>query len=346
MYSVDKTNFISFLQQFPNQIIESKKLVENSEMKIDSEKIENIIYLGMGGSAIAGDVIRESLFDDLTLPLNVYRGYDVPEYCNENSLIIVCSFSGNTEETLNSIGKAHKRGAQIVAVTSGGKLGDLAKKNNWTLVEVPGGLPPRQAFGYLFFSVLRVLSFLGYCTVQEKEINNIIKISNGIVRQNSEKTATGRILSKELARQVQNNIPIIYSTAPYFGAVAMRWKTQFQENSKSMAFYNVIPEMNHNEIVGWEMEHKMMNQFIVIFLQSKNINPRIAARISLTKNIIRDRGAKIAEIFAEGITPLEQAISFVLMGDWITYYLALFYNRNPLSILNIDYLKNELKKVE
>ena len=97
MYSVDKTNFISFLQQFPDQIIKSKKIFENSEIKIESKKIKNIIYLGMGGSAIAGDVIRESLFDDLVLPLNVYRGYDIPEFCNENSLIIACSFSGKTE---------------------------------------------------------------------------------------------------------------------------------------------------------------------------------------------------------------------------------------------------------
>jgi len=344
MYSIDKTNFISYLQNFPNQIVESDKIFKNAKISINAQNIDNIIYIGMGGSAIAGDIIRESLFDNLKVAIHLNRGYDVPEFCNEKSLIIAVSYSGNTEETLSSVRSATKKGAQIVAVTSGGELGKLAEENKWTVLAVPGSLPPRQAFGYLFFSVLRLFKFLKVCNVSDKEINNILQLSTRIVQQNDYTSASGRILSKEIARQIQNNIPIIYAPAPNFGAVAIRWKNQFQENSKSMAFANVIPEMNHNEIVGWEMEHAAIKNFVVLFLEPENMHPRIAARVNLTKNIIRDKGGKSIEIFTEGKTNLEQALYLILLGDWITYYLAIFYEKDPLSILNIDYLKSELKK--
>ena len=132
---------------------------------------------------------------------------------------------------------------------------------------------------------------------------------------------------------------------PRYSSVAMRWKTQLQENSKSMAFFNTIPEMNHNEIVGWEMDHSALKDFIVIFFQCENMPERITTRIELTKNIIKAKGINIAEIYAEGKTHLEKAISFIILGDWTSYYLALFNNKDPESILNIDYLKSELNKL-
>ena len=346
MYSIDKNNFVNYLKQFPNQIIKVLESFNQKKIKIDLSKIENIICLGMGGSAIAGDIFKEALFDKLNLPLYVIRGYQIPQYCNEKTLVIACSYSGNTEETLSAVNKANDKNAQIAVITSGGELKNLAKVNKWTELNIPGKLPPRQAFGYLFFSILLLLNHLKICKVADNEIKSIIKLSKKIVQWNFDKSSSDRILSKELAKQIQNKIPIIYATTPYFGSVAMRWKTQFQENSKSMAFFNTIPEMNHNEIVGWEMEHDALNQFIVIFLQCEDMPPRIATRIELTKNIIKAKGIDIAEIYAEGKTRLEKAISLVLLGDWISYYLAIFYKKNPESILNIDYLKSELNKLD
>jgi len=345
MYGVDKTNFISYLQNFTNQIVETKQIFEKATYNLKKQNIRNIIYLGMGGSAIAGDIIRESLFDNLKIPVQVNRSYDIPAFCSKDSLIVACSYSGDTEETLSAVTKAMEKGAQVAVVTSGGTLGKLADNNKWTILTVPGGLPPRQAFGYMFFSVLRLFISIDACLITETEIDNIIKLSSKVTLQNNHTLSNGRILSKEIARQIQNKMPIIYSPAPYFGCVAIRWKNQFQENAKSMAFCNVIPEMNHNEIVGWEMEHTSLKDFIVIFLETENVNPRIAARINLTKNIIRDKGGNIVEIFAEGDTYLEQILYFIILGDWVTYYLALFNEKDPLAILNIDYLKSELKKL-
>lgn len=341
----ESTAFAKFLVQFPDQISKVLESFNPKKVKLNQKIISNVVCLGMGGSAIAADVIKDSLSDRLNLPLNVIRGYESPNYCNEKTLVIACSYSGNTEETLSALNTVKESNAQIAVITSGGELSKLAKKNKWLELKIPGKLPPRQAFGYLFFSIIVLLNHLNICNVEDKEIKNLIKLSKKISRWNFDKTTSDPILTKELARQIRNKIPIIYAPAPYLGSVAMRWKTQIQENSKSMAFHNIIPEMNHNEIVGWEMEHDSLKDFIVIFLQCEDMPERIATRIQLTKNIVKSKGVSIAEIYAEGKTKLEKAISLILLGDWISYYLALFYNKNPESILNIDYLKSELKKI-
>jgi glucose/mannose-6-phosphate isomerase len=165
-----------------------------------------------------------------------------------------------------------------------------------------------------------------------------------MVQVSDEQSVEGRAFTKDLALRLKNKIPIIYSSAPYIATVATRWKNQFQENSKSMAFSNVIPEMNHNEIVGWEMESLPYKDYLVLFLEYEQPNPRIEIRIQFTKSIIQDRETEVVEIYAEGKSLLAKVISLIIKGDWISYYLALLYERNPATIVNIDYLKSELKK--
>jgi glucose/mannose-6-phosphate isomerase len=345
MYSIDKDNFKSYLLRFPQQINESKKIFESSGVHIDKLKIENIIFLGMGGSAIAGDVFRATFFDELKYPLQVARGYQCPGYCSEKSLVIVSSYSGDTEETIAAARQAVEYGGQIVAIASGGKIEQMARDHSWPLIKIPGGLPPRQAFGYSFFPLLHLLNPLLGKPVKDKQIDAVLDLVNALIQRNDEKTSSGKSLAKELAIKAHHRIPIIYSSAPYLESVALRWKNQFQENSKSLAFHNVIPEMNHNEIVGWEMENKCVDNFIVFFLEGMNIHPRVKARIELTKNIIHGQGAEIVSLYTEGATRLEQVISLICKGDWVTYYLALLYEKNPAAILNIDFLKTELEKM-
>jgi glucose/mannose-6-phosphate isomerase len=165
-----------------------------------------------------------------------------------------------------------------------------------------------------------------------------------MIQISDEHSVEGRAFTKDIALRLKNKIPIIYSSAPYLATIATRWKNQFQENSKSMAFSNVLPEMNHNEIVGWEMESLPKKNYIVLFLEFDQTHPRIVKRIQYTKNIIQDRGTEVIEIYAEGKNLLAKVISLIIKGDWISYYLALFYERNPAAIVNIDYLKSELKK--
>ena len=344
MYSVDKGNFKKYLLGFTQQIFESQKIFKASKLKIKKDSFSNILYLGMGGSAIAGDIIFDVLFNELTLPMQVVRSYHVPASCKKTSLVVASSYSGDTEETLHALEEAQKREAQIIAVTSGGKLLDMAKRNKWPYLLIPGGFPPRQAFGYLFFlSYQIVCESIGKKT-SEEELSGLTHLAEAIILTNNEETAEGKTFAKDLALQIKNKIPVIYASAPFLTAIATRWKNQFQENSKSMAFSNIIPEMNHNEIVGWEMKNKALQDFLVIFLENQHQNARIDARINLTKNIIRDRGIDVVEVYAEGTTLLQQLISLIIIADWVSYYLALLYENNPASIINIDYLKGELKK--
>ncbi len=344
MYSVDRENFKRYLINFPKQIAQSQKIFNKNMSRLANTSISNVIYLGMGGSAIVGDILSEVLFDDLIFPIQVNRGYQIPGYCSKSSLVIASSYSGDTEETLHALSIAEKRGAKIVAITSGGQLLKLAGRKKWPVYRIPGGYPPRQAFGYLFFLAYQVvLKFMGIQTSSE-EFTSLVQLAESIVHRSDEEYVDGKVFTKDLAIRIKNKIPIIYSTAPYLATIATRWKNQFQENSKSMAFSNVLPEMNHNEIVGWEMDNKLLKEYLVLFLENTNPDSRINARVQLTKNIIRDNGTEVIEIYTEGDTLLQQAISLIIISDWVSYYLALLYEKDPASIVNIDYLKGELKK--
>jgi glucose/mannose-6-phosphate isomerase len=343
MYSVDKDNFKRYLIDFPKQIAESEEIFLKNKPRLN-KSLRHIVYLGMGGSAIAGDIIRDILYDDLKLPLQIIRSYEIPGHCSDKSLVIVSSYSGNTEETLSAVKAAKKKGAQIVAITSGGELLRLAKRNKWPILPVPEGFPPRQAFGYLFFLAYQLILNTINKSLSPDDFDYLIHFSEAMVQVSDELSVEGRAFTKDLALRLKNKIPIIYSSAPYLSTVATRWKNQFQENSKSMAFSNVIPEMNHNEIVGWEMESLPKKNYLVLFLEQDQTHERVKKRIQFTKSIIRDRGTEIVEIYAEGKNLLANVISLIIKGDWVSYYLALFYEKNPESIVNIDYLKSELKK--
>jgi glucose/mannose-6-phosphate isomerase len=345
MYSVDKSNFKQYLIDFPHQISKAREIFASSDVNVNAEKITNVIVLGMGGSAISGDLLHDVYVDELKVPMTTVRGYAIPAYCSGNSLVLVFSYSGNTEETLAAARTAAGTGAQFVAITSGGELLKLAQENKWSLVQIPEGFPPRQAFGFLFVSGLLALNSAGLISVADNELNDLEHHCSTLVQRTNEQTAEASILCKDLAIRIKGKIPAVYGSTPLLSSIGKRWQNQFQENSKSMAFSNVLPEMNHNEIVGWEMESDSVNDFVVIFLEDQENHPRINARISLTKSIVRDRGVEVLEIYSEGNTRLERAVSLVVMGDWISYYLALLYEKDPIEILNIDYLKSELKKL-
>jgi glucose/mannose-6-phosphate isomerase len=344
MYTVDKNGFKNYLINFYKQIEEAPQLLQNASVKIDATKIHNILYLGMGGSAISGDLLSDVLYDTLTVPLSVVRGYDTPAYCNKNTLIIAASYSGNTEETLSALNNASENGAQIVCITTGGELLQRAQKNNWSAIKIPGGIPPRQALGYIFFPLYHFLGKYGLVTNYKADLTNLVAFAKDLAKRNNYPEVTENVLSLKLAKTIQNKIPIFYSTTPYLRSVSKRWKNQIQENSKSMAFANILPEMNHNEIVGWEQNIDILSKFVVIFLENENTHPRILKRIELSKEIIKKSGAHVIDLYASGNSPCERVFSLLLLGDWVSYYLAMNYKKDPIHIKSIDYLKEELTK--
>lgn len=346
MYSVDKTGYKKVLLDFHKQIKAASDIYKKGAVKLDTSRIKNILYFGMGGSGIVGDLLNDVLFDELKVPLRIVRSYLSPASCNAETLLIVSSYSGNTEETLSALDAAKDSGAQILAITSGGKLAELAKANKWILIEIPGGLMPRQALGYLFFPLYHMLGAHNLLAEYQQDLKEFIRFVADLNKKNDYPNAEGHVLSMELAKTVHGKIPVLYSTAPYLNTISKRWQNQIQENGKSLAFANVLPEMNHNEIVGWELDIKGIQELIVIFLENEVPHPRIAKRIELSKKIIKNRGVKVVDIYSCGSTVMEKVFSLLVMGDWMSYYLALAYKKDPATIKNIDYLKKEMAKIE
>ncbi len=236
MYSVDKAGINKILLSFYKQIEESEGLYKSADIQLNKKGIQNILYLGMGGSAIAGDLMKDIFFDELTVPMTIIRGYMAPAFCSKNTLVIVSSYSGNTEETLSAAKQVAGSGAKILAITSGGKLAEMAVKNKWPMITIPQGLPPRQALGYLFFPLYHLLGNLELFKKYSPRLGNLARFVSDLAKRNVYPQADGHVLSYRLARVIRNKVPIIYSTAPYLQTVSRRWQTRCRKTASPWLF--------------------------------------------------------------------------------------------------------------
>lgn len=303
----------------------------------------NIVVTGLGGSAIGGDILRTYALSQAKIPVLVNRDYDMPEFVNSDSLVLVVSYSGNTEETVSAYHQALKRGAFIIAVTSGGKLSDLAHSDGIATIKVPGGLSPRAATGYLFAPMALILEDLGIIWGAKNDLEETIRVLQDIrkeihpgVNQDNE--------ARMIARELKGNLPLIWGSSAHSETAALRWKTQINENAKCPVFFNVFPELNHNEIVGFEVPPDILAHIVVILLRDSGDHERVQKRADITTGIIVDRVRKVIEVKARGESFLAKFYSLAYIGDYTSFYLALEYGINPTPVGTIDYLKSELAK--
>jgi len=343
MKKADKSNFYKFLENFPFQITDSEKIVKEQKLPaFDLSELHQIVISGMGGSAIAGDILASYLEDQLSIPIIVNRKEFLPAYVTDRTLVIISSNSGNTAETLAAYRQALKKKAKVLIVTSGGELMEEAGAKKLAMLKIPAGYPPRQAFGYAFFTLLFQFKEWGWIKLQKKEITDVKNTVKTLLIRNLPSHANKNSLSFNIARTIYKKIPIFYTATPWLEPVLTRWRNQIHENSKSLAFSNVIPEMNHNEIVGWEMDYPANDNLVVIFLKDLNVKGDRKKRLNLTREIISRKCQNIVDVFPDGETALGQLIGMIYLGDWVSYYLAMFYDKDPIDIKNIDYLKSQL----
>jgi glucose/mannose-6-phosphate isomerase len=315
-----------------------------AKVKLNVRSIENITLCGLGGSAIGGDLLKSYLAGELNVPFLVNRHYTLPQFVGKNSLVIISSYSGNTEETTTAFKEAIKRGAKILCISSGGAVAKLAKKKKIPLINIPGGLPPRAALGYSFFPLLITLGKLGLIKNKGREIKEAL----ALLKEKSDEYGNpdpAANKAMQLAEQLRGRIGVVYSSTERFDAVATRWRGQMAENGKSLMFGHVLPEMNHNELVGWKMLTEQMREMQVMFLRDKNDYTRVKVRLDITKGVIAEHTQHITEVWSEGTSLLARMFSLVYLGDWISFYLAILHNVDPTPVKVIDYLKNELSKV-
>jgi glucose/mannose-6-phosphate isomerase len=345
MFDSDKSNFVNYLKEFPYQIKECRDLFLNFSPQLDVSNINNIVFSGMGGSAISSDLFVAYTRDEMKVPCQVNREYSIPAFVDRNTLFIASSYSGDTEETLRAAQSALEKGTLFIGISSGGELERICHSGNLLHIKIPPGLPPRQALGYLFFPLLFVFKRLGFITIDEAEIEETEKYLRDFVQRYSPETSVGKNLANHVAQTVYHTIPIIYTAVPYLMPVPIRWRNQFNENAKVMAFSNVFPELNHNEIMGWEGPQEINKNFRVIILRDIDENERNKQRVRITKSILKKQGTLVLELFAEGKYRLTRLFSLISLGDWASYYLAMLNEKDPIKIGSIDLLKEELNKV-
>jgi len=314
------------IKKYPDMCLEALEI--SKSLIIPDYQFNKIIVSGMGGSAISGDLLKDLLRNEIKIPIDVCREYHVPGYVDENTLVFCISYSGDTEETLSQFIDCVEKKCKIIGITSNGKLKEWCERLNLPCVIVPKGYQPRSALPYLFVSILVCLQKLGLID-KEKEIKETIEILRNI--------KTGKI-----AQYLKNSIPIIYGSDE-FASVAKRMKTQFNENSKNPAKYDVFPELDHNEIVGYEMD-KLNKNSVIIILRDKNEPVESKARIEITKKILKNKVRKIIELWSEGRSKLAKMMSLIFVGDYLSYELAVLNKVDPIETKSIVLLKKELKK--
>lgn len=329
-----------------NVIKDSWKQAESAWKRIDTTSIDtgrirNIIITGLGGSAISGDLLGNFLKDELKVSLNINRTYSMPQFADENTLVIASSYSGNTEETISAVNDALTRNCIIICVTTGGQLADFAARNNLLSVNLQEGFQPRYALYNSFFTILRIFQELGLVPSQESAALEIIEILKTMGNELS--TASNGAL--DMAQSIRGRIPVIYTTAGLNDSVGRRFKGQLNENSKIHAWIAEYPEMNHNEIVGWESAGNGNDPYCVINIVEPSMNRRVAARIEIINYLINERKVDILKIEGKSRSIKTRLVECVYFCDWVSYYLAILNEKDPGEIDFIHYLKKKMAEV-
>lgn len=346
----DPADMFSAIRDFPQQIRTGVELGRSSP-ELALAGIRRVLVLGMGGSAIGGDLFRSyiSSFDERAgVDVVVSRGYRPPPV-DASTLVVASSYSGNTEETIEAYERTRERAGAVLAVTTGGRIGSLAARDGHPAINPPAGLQPRAALAYGFFPLawaLAVKAELFGPAVREATERGIDE-TIALIETLGAEYASGPVESNEaytLATKLRGHIPVIYSGAELLDSVNLRWRGQFQENAKHLAFGNLLPEMNHNEINGWLNPPELARRMAPIFLHDRGDHERVARRLEITRRIVGEHSGPTTAITSRGESAIARIFSLVHLGDWASYWLALLDGDDPMPVPVIENLKVELAK--
>lgn len=326
----------TLVANFTNQIKEAKQIGENANFNATNKNINSVLICGLGGSGIGGSIINLLLKSEINIPVTTTNDYSIPNFVDENTLVIASSYSGNTEETLAAVKEGTKRGAEIVAITSGGQLLSLAKENKWNHFVVPGGEQPRGMLAYSLVQLLFIFQKYELITTNyTSTLSEIVELADTNAEAIQEEAMV-------LAKNIHNKQLVIYGEASLEG-VLVRFRQQINENAKELCWHHILPEMNHNELVGWAGGSS--NQ-VVVKLNSSFDFYRTQKRWEICKGIIGEKTDSIYEIDAKGSTKLIQVLYLIHLTDWVSCFLADLKNVDPIEVDVIIHLKSELSKLK
>ncbi len=324
------------IARYTEQLAEALEIGEGIKVKKPRKKITKIFVAGLGGSGIGADFVASIIRKECKVPYLVGKGYHIPAYVDENTLAIASSYSGNTEETLQAFKQMEKSGAKIVIISSGGKLVAAAKRKKYDFVEVPGNWPsPRACLGYSFVAQLALLTKLGL--ISDKSIKSVKKSIKLLDKEQSNIKRE----AKKVAKKLHNKMPIIYCE-DRVEPVAVRLRQQINENAKALCWHHVIPEMNHNELVGWKDKDKNL---VALYLRNEDDFKRNSVRMDINQKIIKKCTPNIINLYSKGKDQVQRMMYFVNLGDWISWYLSQLRDQDSIEVKAIDFLKGELAKL-
>lgn len=323
------------VEEFSKQLKKGLSIGENTEFKTSGKSFDHIFICGLGGSGIGGKLIAQLYFEKLEQPVTVSHDYFIPKSVGKNTLTIACSYSGNTEETLEAMDKAAHAGSEIAVVSSGGKIIEIAQEKEYNYIQIPQDYPPRAALGYSFVQLQFVLFKYGLIDDSFKS-----EIESGYQLLDAESDAM-KAKAKEISEFMHEKTPVLYSS-PMFESILIRFRQQLNENSKQLCWHHVFPELNHNELVGWPSG---TNQLAVLIFRTEEDYFRTQKRIDISLETMKKYTSNIMEINSKGRCRQERYLYFIHLTDLVSVYLAEKKGVDPIEINVIIHLKSELSKI-
>jgi glucose/mannose-6-phosphate isomerase len=320
---------------FPEQLKEAIKIFAAAKLPSPSINPTSVLITGLGGSGIGGSIVSELISQSSKIPVVVSKDYFIPIWAQETTLVIVSSYSGNTEETLSAMKEACSRNCMIVCITSGGEVLEIAKSQNIPHIIIPGGNPPRACLGYSLVQLCGIMEHYSLCS----EVMQDLQKSANLLEQNKSAIMSE---AEAIAGAISFSIPVIYTSSGYEG-IAVRFRQQLNENAKMLCWHHVIPEMNHNELVGWVDKSPSI---AAIFLRNSDEFYRTAKRIDIVKSIVYNLAGRTLSIESKGETHLQRCIWWIHLGDWISWFASVERNVDSVEINVINKLKSELSNLE
>ncbi len=342
VHKVDRSGMIDLVRAFPSQCQEAVQIGQKAAIGTAYGPFKSVVLAGMGGSAVAGDLLRCYLHRTLEVPVLTVRNYVFPRAVGQGSLVFCSSYSGNTEETLELYEEARRRRARVLCITTGGKLSEKCGRDGVPWIKVPDGLPPRAALAYMFLPILVTLWRLGVTPPRWSELDDAVDhIKEANARCAVDVPMTDNV-AKQLARQLKDRLVVVHGSADLTEAAAVRWRGQLNENSKVLAFSGLYPELNHNEIVAWPSHKSIAQTSHVVTLRDTEDHARIDRRIEVTTDLVRKGGARVSQVWSGNGTPLARMLTLIHLGDFVSVYLAVLRRVDPTPVAPIDTIKAHL----
>jgi glucose/mannose-6-phosphate isomerase len=339
---IDPQDMLGYIADFPSQLEKAWGHAQSLALPNGFERVKQAVLCGMGGSAIGADLLAEMAADGCRIPLTIVRGYELPAFAHgPETLVVAISKSGSTEETLAAFRAAEERGACLFALTTGGQLADLTRQSGGAVWTFTYDSQPRAALGWLYGLLIAAFCRMDFVRDCADDLTEAVALMRAQSQEFGAEVPTAENPAKQIAEHLAERLPIIWG-AGLLGPVARRWKTQLNENAKTWAHFEVMPELNHNAVVGFD-HPDLIRQFTVIQLLSPRYDgKRVGKRHTITREMLAAKGIPVETVEARGESRLANQLTALYKGDYVSYYLAMVNREDPTPVKSIDYLKGRL----